>query len=146
MSENPAVAAGAMPAITQPASVAATNMHVVRCGPTGLQRSPFKVWGLCVITLGIYQIVHWYKINTELAAYSKAIKVNPLWAALAFLVPIAGIVTVFSTCTRVRTAQKMSGLPPECSGWGFLFANLVAAGPAYVQAKLNALWRMVGPT
>ena len=35
------------------------------------ERSPLGVWLLIVVTLGIYGLVHWYKINREMRDYSQ---------------------------------------------------------------------------
>src|SRR5262245_59281352 len=37
------------------------------------KRNPWGVWGLTLITFGIYGIVWWYKINREVRDYSAAV-------------------------------------------------------------------------
>jgi hypothetical protein len=59
--------------------------HRARLGLTGKRRNPFLVWLVWpIITLGIYHIFWWYKINDEARRLDPAIDVNPVISLLPF--------------------------------------------------------------
>jgi hypothetical protein len=107
----------------------------------GKTRSPFGVWGLSIITLGIYYLVWWYKINSELRDYHNSIQVSPGLATFAVVVPIASWVTTFTTGSRIGQAQILRGLGSNCSGGlGILAAICFGLNTVYYQGQLNRLW------
>lgn len=110
----------------------------------GKVRSPWGVWGLSIITLGIYQLYWWYKVNEEARDYG-GVQVEPVLALLALFVPIANIVSIVRTGGRIGQAQSSGGLASRCSGGlGFLLALLFATHLVYYQSQLNKLWAQHG--
>jgi cbb3-type cytochrome oxidase subunit 3 len=111
-------------------------------GKIGKKRSPFAVWGLTVITLGIYGLVWWYKANRETHDFDNGIQVNPGLAVLAlFGFYIGAFITVFNTGKRISRAQAAAGLPASCNGGlGILFMFLLGTHSAYYQSELNKIW------
>jgi hypothetical protein len=107
----------------------------------GKQRNPVTVWLLAIVTFGIYGLYWWYKANEEVGQYDSSIEVNPILSVLALFIPIANIVTIVRTGSRIGQAQQNAGRQRECSGGlGVLLAILVALDFMYYQANLNKLW------
>jgi len=112
-------------------------------------RNPWAVALLPIITLGIYHLFWWYKINKELKAYGEAkgydLGQNPTNSLLALfpggiiLVPM--LVSYYRGTKRVQGASKISGREPV-SGWISLILYLIIAPAfwAYLQVSLNNVW------
>ncbi len=115
-------------------------------------RNPLGVIGLGIITLGIYQLFWYYKVNKELKDFGRVYKdqeladSNPTNSILAivpgFLLIIPPFVSYYRFIGRVRKVQRI-GQSELTSGWLVLVLFLVIsiAVPAYVQSGLNELWR-----
>jgi hypothetical protein len=111
----------------------------------GRTRGPVVVWLLSAVTLGIYYLVWWYKINREVRDFDPSIEVSPGTATLAVsvgsLVVVPPIVSTVRTGERIASAQRSAGLPPTCSGaLGFLLSLVFGVNVIYYQAKLNEVW------
>ena len=112
-------------------------------------RSPWAVALLPIITLGIYHLVWWYKINKELKAYGEAkgydLGQNPTNSVLALfpggIIVIPALVTYWRGTKRVMGAAKVTGQEPV-SGWIsiILYLLLAPAFWAYLQVSLNHVW------
>ena len=112
-------------------------------------RSPWAVALLPFVTLGIYHVVWWYKINKELKAYGEAkgydLGQNPTNSALAlfpgFLIIVPPLVSYWRGAKRVMGSAKISGQEPV-SGWISIILYLLLAPGfwAYLQVSLNHVW------
>jgi hypothetical protein len=112
-------------------------------------RSPWAVALLPIITLGIYHLVWWYKINKELKAYGEAkgydLGQNPTNSVLALfpggIIVIPALVTYWRGTKRVMGAAKVGGQEPV-NGWLsiLLYFLLAPAFWAYLQVSLNHVW------
>lgn len=112
-------------------------------------RNPWAVALLPIITLGIYHLVWWYKINKELKAYGEAkgydLGQSPVNSLLALfpggLIIIPALVTYWRGTQRVQGASKIAGREPV-SGWLsiILYLLLSPAFWAYLQVSLNNVW------
>ncbi len=112
-------------------------------------RSLWAVALLPIITLGVYHIVWWYKINKELKEYGEAkgfdLGQNPTnsWLALfpGGLIIIPAIMTYINGTKRVQGAAKIANKDPV-NGWLVLVLYLVLSIGmwAYLQSSLNAIW------
>src|SRR3954451_24160502 len=112
-------------------------------------RSPWAVALLPIITLGIYHLVWWYKINKELKAYGEAkgydLGQNPTNSLLALfpgaIIVIPALMTYWRGTKRVQGASKVSGREPV-HGWSALLLSLLLAPGlwAYLQVALNQVW------
>ncbi|HYQ79286.1 MAG TPA: DUF4234 domain-containing protein [Solirubrobacterales bacterium] len=112
-------------------------------------RSPWAVALLPIITLGIYHLVWWYKINKELKAYGEAkgydLGQNPTNSVLALfpggIIVIPALVSYWRGTKRVMGAAKITGQEPV-SGWIsiILYLLLAPAFWAYLQVSLNHVW------
>ena len=112
-------------------------------------RSPWAVALLPIITLGIYHLVWWYKINKELKAYGEAkgydLGQNPTNSLLALfpggIIVIPAFITYWRGTKRVMGAAKVAGKEPV-NGWLSLLLYLLLAPAfwAYLQVSLNHIW------
>ena len=111
----------------------------------GKTRSPWGVWGLSLITFGIYFLYWYYKVNSEVRDYDRSIDVEPGISLLAQFIPIAGIVSMVKTAGRIARAQTTSGASERCSGGiGFLLLFVFGTWVVYYQSNLNKVWAQHG--
>lgn len=113
------------------------------------QRSLWAVALLPFITLGIYNLVWWYKINRELRDYGQAkghdLGQNPMNSLLAFfpggLIIVPALVSLWRGTKRVQAAAGVAGKEP-LNGWIALILYLLLAPAlwAYIQSSLNSIW------
>ncbi|HWN72855.1 MAG TPA: DUF4234 domain-containing protein [Solirubrobacterales bacterium] len=112
-------------------------------------RNPWAVALLPIVTLGIYHLVWWYKINKELKAYGEAkgydLGQNPTNSVLALfpggLIVVPALVSYWRGTKRVQGASKIAGREPV-SGWIAIILYLLLAPGfwAYLQVSLNSVW------
>jgi hypothetical protein len=113
-------------------------------------RSPWAAALLPIITLGVYHVVWWYRINRELRDFGKAkgydLGQSPANSALALFpgafIIVPPLISYWRGTKRVQGAAQVAGQEP-ISGWIALVLYLVIAPVfwAYVQVSLNAVWR-----
>ena len=115
-----------------------------------------------VLTLGIYNIVWYYRINREMRDFGRAhgdeklSDTNPILSILAVtigaLVIVPALVSYWKTTGRIRRMQRACNVP-TIEGWViavlyviglFLLITLIAI-PPYVQSGLNKVWRLYPP-
>jgi hypothetical protein len=116
-------------------------------------RNPWGVFGLLLVTLGIYGIFWWYYVNSEMRDYGRStgydLGQNPMNSALAVfpggLIIIPALITYWNGVKRMQATQRVAGVAP-LNGWIalLLFAVLSVAFPPYLQSELNKAWRTVG--
>jgi Domain of unknown function (DUF4234) len=113
-------------------------------------RSPWAVALLPFITLGIYHLVWWYRINRELrdVGHGRGVDLgehptNSLLALLpGALIIIPPFVTYWRGTKRVMHANELTTTEP-LNGWIalILFIVIQPAYWAYMQSSLNHAWR-----
>ncbi len=113
-------------------------------------RSPWAAALLPIITLGIYHLVWWYRINRELRDYGKAkgydLGQNPTNSVLALfpggLIIVPALVTYWRGTKRVMGASRLGGQEP-LNGWIaiLLYVFIAPALWAYIQVELNKVWQ-----
>ncbi len=110
--------------------------------PLGKDRSPAAVLGLSIITFGIYYFVWYYKINNEIRRHDPDIKVSPGLAVLAQFVPIANLISGYSTAARIRQMQLDDGASQTISPVvALLLLIFLGIGyPLYVGSALKEHW------
>jgi uncharacterized protein DUF4234 len=117
-------------------------------------RNPFLVFIWSLVTLGIYYLVWYYKINRELRDAS-GVNVSPFIALLAvtigWIVIVPPFVSWYRTFERIVEAQRKAGVTSEASPiLGFiLYVIAVFVLPVeviYAQDELNKVWRAPSPT
>ena len=113
-------------------------------------RSPWAAALLPFVTLGIYHLVWWYRINRELRDYGRAraydLGQNPTNSLLALfpggLIIVPALVSYWRGVKRVQGAARVAGHEPV-NGWIALILYLLLAPGfwAYLQVSLNDIWR-----
>lgn len=113
-------------------------------------RSPWAAALLPIITLGIYHLVWWYRVNKELADFGRArgydLGQNPTMSLLAVfpggLIIVPALVSYWRGTQRMQAAARVAGQEPP-NGWIalLLFVVLQFGLWAYMQVSLNAIWR-----
>jgi hypothetical protein len=107
-------------------------------------RRPVGAWLLTLATLGIYGLVYWYKIHSELAAYDRRRHISPVFEVMSVCLMawtvILPFMSVGSLAQKIRIAQVTAGLKQDCSGTrGILLSLLFGAHIVYYQRKLNEI-------
>jgi hypothetical protein len=124
-------------------------------------RDPLGVAGLSLITLGIYTLVWWYKINREMADLGRKrgtteLGENPTLSLLALfpggILIVPAIWTMVTTFQRSQRAQQLTGVSPSNQLNGWIYALILIAGLfipfvglaawSYVQDGLNKVWKI----
>jgi hypothetical protein len=114
------------------------------------RRNPVGAWlGLPIITLGIYGLVWYYLVHSELGDFDRR---RPVSAGLALCSILFGtltlgiwpLVTWVKLAGHIRNAQSAAGLEPSCSGGlGFLL-GIFGFGVLYYQIELNKVTKHYG--
>ncbi|MGH3373911.1 MAG: DUF4234 domain-containing protein [Actinoallomurus sp.] len=114
------------------------------------RRNPVGAWlGLPIVTLGIYGIVWYYLVHSELANFDRRRSVNAGLALCSILLGtltlgIWPLVTWVKLAGHIRNAQRAAGLEPSCSGGlGFLL-GIIGFGVLYYQIELNKVVKHYG--
>jgi hypothetical protein len=113
-------------------------------------RSPWAAALLPVVTLGIYHLVWWYRVNRELRDLGRAhgydLGQNPTNSLLAVfpggLIVVPALISYWRGAKRMQAAARLAGQEP-LNGWIalILFFVISLALWAYMQSELNKLWR-----
>jgi hypothetical protein len=115
-------------------------------GESYLKRNPLGVLGLSFITLGIYGLYWYYKINDEIRRFERDETISPVRSLMAlifgWLIIVPPFIAVWNTATHVQRMQQRSGMQQEISPAltiVLLLAVSIALG-IYVQEQLNRVW------
>ena len=113
-------------------------------------RSPWAAALLPIITLGIYHLVWWYRVNRELRDFGRArgydLGQNPTNSLLAVfpggLIIVPALISYWRGTKRMQQAARVGGQEP-INGWIalVLFIVISIALWGYMQSELNKLWR-----
>lgn len=113
-------------------------------------RSLWAVALLPLVTLGIYHLVWWYRVNRELRDYGRAkgydLGQNPTNSLLALfpgaIIIVPPLISYWRGTKRVQGASRLAGQESP-NGWIALILYFVLAIGfwAYLQNSLNAIWR-----
>jgi hypothetical protein len=110
---------------------------------TGEVRSPWGVWWLCVLTLGIYYLVWYVRINKEIAraaGVDVTVRAAGLWMSQCLV--IANWVSLGRTARRFDAALRRAGSGQAVSTPRTILASLwFGSHVRYLQRRANELWR-----
>jgi Ca2+/Na+ antiporter len=132
-------------------------VHIHGTSTTAKVRHPLAVFGLIFLTLGIYYLVWYYKVNRELRDLGRAtgdetrLGRSPFTSLMAitfgWLLLVPPFVSFYKTFQRIEIAQEVTGTRASMNVWlGFalymvgLFTLPVEV--IYAQGELNAIWRV----
>ena len=115
-------------------------------GRSYLKRNPLGVLGLTVITLGIYFLYWYWKINDELRLYKRDESISPTRSLMAmlfgWLIIVPPFIAMYNTSKHVQDAEQRVGVQPQLEpALTIVFLLFVAIGNTiYVQEHLNRIW------
>ena len=119
-------------------------------GRVGKTRNIWLTWLIWpLITLGIYHLVWYYKINREARDFDENIDVKPGLSLLAVLIGwiiiIPPFVSIYRTGERIAQMQEDAGMERSCNGWiGLVLAFFAWLYSLYYQYELNRIWVRLG--
>jgi hypothetical protein len=119
-------------------------------GAIGKRRNVAAVWLLLpIVTLGIYPLVWYYKVNREVKEYDSEIKVSPAKAVLTLMFGICLIVppfiSIYNTGKRIAQAQRTAGLDSQVNPVvGLILVFVAGLHTLYYQGALNQIWARQG--
>ena len=117
---------------------------VVQDGIGYKRRNPWGVFGLTLVTLGVYYYVWYYKVNNELKNYG--VENNPTTALLAVLIGgliiVPPFVSIYKTADRILKAQERAGASERIIPVLALVLHVIVSTFAlpYYQSQLNKVW------
>jgi len=127
----------------------AAELHLPESAETVKVRNPWAVALLPFVTLGIYHLVWWYRINKEMKAYGESLGYdlgrNPTNSLLAVfpggLIIVPALITYWRGTNRVQGTEALADREP-INGWLvlLLFFILPPGFGAYLQIALNHVW------
>ncbi|MEU5401087.1 DUF4234 domain-containing protein [Streptomyces sp. NPDC005963] len=112
-------------------------------GLTMKRRGPAAVWiGLPLITLGVYQLVWYYKILNELQEFDRRRVLKPGGSVLVLIflgwTLIAPLISFRNTARAIANAQRAAGLPVTCNPTtATLLFFAFGLSTWYMQSQLN---------
>jgi len=101
------------------------------------------------LTLGIYHLVWYYKIHSELLRLDPRQPINPTGSLLTIMfgwvLIVPPFVSYFNTGNRIATAQRAAGLQPTANPWiGLVLVFIFGLTPLYYQFELNKVVDQLG--
>ena len=128
----------------------AEEVPIAGSGAAAKKRNPWGVFGLTLITLGIYLLFWWYYVNKEMVELGRAkgtdeLGDSPGTSVLALfpggLIIVPALVSYYRGTQRMQAAARLTGAEPA-NGWIalILFLVLGLAFPPYLQSSLNKVW------
>jgi hypothetical protein len=115
-------------------------------GQPFLKRNPLGVLGLSFITIGIYGLYWYYKVNQELQRFERDDTISPMRSLLALfpggIIIVPAVIAVYNTGLHIQQAEQRMGIQSQMSPALLAVLLLVfslAIGP-YGQEHLNRIW------
>ncbi|MBB3038422.1 DUF4234 domain-containing protein [Hoyosella altamirensis] len=104
------------------------------------KQGAWGLWWLCMITFGIYYLVWFDRINTELATVTGSERAawTRWWSQL---IPFYGLIALSRTAKRLNAAHSQAGSSVRVSPvMTWLWSGLwFLSTPRYVQRRINTL-------
>lgn len=110
------------------------------------EREPLGVLGLSFITLGIYFLYWYYKINDEIKRFEHDDSISPTRSLMALLfgwiIIVPPFIAMYNTAKHVRTIEERMGVTSQLEpALVIVIMVLVSIGNGlYIQEHLNAIW------
>ena len=127
------------------------TIHSTELGRTAKIRNPWAVLLFAVLTLGIYYLVWYYKINREMSNWGVQndtdIGTSPGMSVIAVtigsLLIIPPFVSIWGTGKRMERSQHAAGVHGGSGPLWFVLHLIPVASlfaPVYMQYQLNQVW------
>ncbi len=111
-----------------------------------LKRNPLGVLGLSFITIGIYFLYWYWKINDELSTFEHDDTISPTRSLMAILfgwiIIVPPFIAIYNTAKHVQADEQRLEVQPQLEPAltiVFLLLFSIANG-LYIQEHLNRLW------
>jgi Domain of unknown function (DUF4234) len=129
----------------------ATTVQITDRGQTAKIRNPWGVAGLSLLTLGIYYLVWYYKVNREMSDWGAQNRVDigtsPGLSLIAItlggILIIPPFVSIWATGKRMQLTQRAADVHGG-SGLLWFVLHLIPLvslfAPVYLQMQLNKAW------
>jgi uncharacterized protein DUF1707/uncharacterized protein DUF4234 len=139
----------------------AMTVQITDRGKTAKIRSPWALPLFAIITLGIYYLVWYYKVNREMSDWGEQHKVDlgtsPGMSVIAItlggILIIPPFVSIWGTGKRMQLSQRVADVHGG-SGLLWFVLHIIPIvslfAPTYLQSELNKVWEtreepMIGP-
>jgi hypothetical protein len=115
-------------------------------GKQYVRRNPLGVLGLTLITLGIYGLYWYYKINEEIKAFTKDETISPVRSLMAFIfgwiIIVPPFIAMYNTAKHVQEMEQRVGVQQQIEpALTVIFLILISiVNGLYVQEHLNRVW------
>jgi H+/Cl- antiporter ClcA len=119
-------------------------------GQQYMKRNPLGVLGLSIITLGIYFMVWYYKINVEIQRLEKDETMNPMRSLMAmifgWLLIVPPFIAMYNTAKHVQAMEGRLGIQQtlEPALTVVLMVLFSVGNGIYIQEHLNRGWDAAG--
>ena len=110
------------------------------------KREPLGVLGLSFITLGIYFLYWYYKVNDEIRRFEHDDSISPSRSLMALLfgwiIIVPPFIAMYNTAKHVRTIEERMGITSQLEpALVIVIMVLVTIGNGlYIQEHLNGVW------
>lgn len=110
------------------------------------KRHPLGVWGLSLLTVGVYFFVWYYKVNKELKRAENDETMSPTRSLMAMIfgwaIIVPPFIAMYNTAKHVQSLEtrRGSGQTVEPILALALMVAVAFANGAYVQEHLNRAW------
>jgi Domain of unknown function (DUF4234) len=115
-------------------------------GTQVLKRNPLGVLGLSLITLGIYFVVWYYKINKEIKLVENDDTMSPMRSLMAmifgWIIIVPPFIAMWNTAKHVQAMEQRLGARQTLEPAITIVIMLVfsMANSTYIQSHLNTAW------
>jgi Domain of unknown function (DUF4234) len=115
-------------------------------GQPYLKRNPLGVLGLSVVTLGIYFLYWYYKINDELKTFERDPSISPTRSLMAmifgWIIIVPPFIAMYNTAKHVQGVEQRMTIQPRIEpALAIVIMLLVSVGNGiYIQEHLNRIW------
>jgi hypothetical protein len=115
-------------------------------GQQYLRRQPLGVLGLSFITLGIYFLYWYYKVNDELRRFNKDDTISPVRSLMAmifgWIIIVPPFIAMYNTAKHLQATEQRLGIQPELEpALAIVIMLFVSIGNGvYLQEHLNRVW------
>lgn len=111
-----------------------------------LKRDPLGVLGLMFITLGIYFLYWYWKLNEDLRTFDHDESISPTRSLMAmifgWILIVPPFIAMYNTAKHVRTIEERQSMPSQLEPALVIIIMLLfsIANGLYIQEHLNRIW------
>ena len=115
-------------------------------GQEYLKRNPLGVLGLSFITIGIYFLYWYYKINDEVRRFEHDETISPARSLMAmifgWIIIVPPFIAMYNTAKHVRAVEERLAIQPQLEpALTIVIMLLISIGNGvYIQEHLNRVW------